>query len=457
MDNPAAVSDLRQFLQLLEKRDALRRIATDVDPRLEIAAITERVCKGAAGGRALMFEKVRGYRDPVVTNLFGSPQRAAWAVGVGQAEEAARLLAQGLAESFGKDANSRLRNLLEQARFAPRLQPYGPCLEKPRPQPNLERLPALRSWPGDGGRYLTLPQVFTRHPDGGAVNCGMYRIQLLSPRQAAVHWKEGSDAARHCRAWHARNLPMPVSIALGGDPALLFAATFPLPPDTDEAALAGLLRGRPQIMTASRHSDLPVPAFAEYIIEGEVRPEESAQEGPFGNHTGFYQPSVKVPLLRVTSLSHRHEPIYPATVVGPPPMENCYLGKVAERLLLPLLQIDHPDILDIHMPMEGIFNGVTLISIRRGTSGRDLLQDLWRDGPLQRSRLLVVAGEADTDDPAAFFWHVLNRLDPTRDMLMREGRVGIDATVEPEGLEVLRPDKKVESLLRRRWEEYGLD
>lgn len=457
MNDPAAVSDLRQFLELLQKRDALRRIPVEVDPELEIAAITDRVCKGAGGGRALLFERVRGYEVPVVTNLFGSPQRAAWAVGANHPEEAAARLARALSEMAGGDSNDRLRTVLQDTRFAAHLQARGACHENVLTQPDLGRLPALRNWTGDGGRYLTLPQVISRHPVGGAVNCGMYRVQLLGPRRAAVHWKPGSDAARHCRAWHAQNLPMPISIALGGDPALLFAATFPLPPDTDEAALAGLLRGRPQAMTASLHSDLPVPAAAEYLIEGEIRPGETTREGPFGNHTGFYQPPATVPLLRITSISHRCDPIFAATVVGPPPMENCYLGKVAERMLLPLLQLDHPEILDIHMPTEGIFHGATLISARTGTCGRSLLQALWRNGPLHRAHLLVVACEAAADNPGAFFWRVLNRLDPARDLLIQGGRLGIDATTDPEGLEVLRPDEDTESLVRRRWKEYGIE
>lgn len=456
-NNPPAVDDLRGFLGLLGERDALCRIATEVDPELEIAAITDRVSKGAGGGRALLFERVRGHDAPVATNLFGSPQRAAWAVGAGHAEEAAGRLARALADTSGGAASARLGRLLQDARFAPRLQPRGPCHQRVMDRPDLRRLPALRCRPGDGGRYLTLPQVVTCHPDGGAVNRGIYRIQLLGPQRAAVHWKPGSDAAGHCRAWHARNLPMPVSVALGGDPALLFAATFPLPRDADEAALAGLLCGRPVAVTPSLHSDLPVPAGAEYVIEGEVRPGETALEGPFGNHTGFYQPAVPVPMLRITSISHRIDPVFPATVVGPPPTENGHLGKLAERLMLPLLQLDHPAILDIHMPVGGLFHGATLISVKPGTRGRSLLQALWQSGPLRRARLLAVACDVDPGDCAAFYWQALNRLDPARDLLVRNGRLGIDATVDPEGLEILRPDEEVESLLQRRWAEYGLD
>ncbi len=457
MDDPSAVSDLRQFLTLLESRGELRRISAEVDPELEIAAITDRVCKGSAKGQALLFQNVHGHRTPVATNLFGSAQRAAWAVGVNHVEEAAVRLAQGLADVGNGGGEKRLRCLLQRPEFAPHPQTRGVCHSVVMDRPDLFRLPVLRCWPGDGGRYLTLPQVFTRHPEGGMANCGMYRVQLSGSRQAVVHWRGSSDAARHCRAWHARGLPMPVSIALGGDPAMIFAAAFPLPPDCDEAALAGLLKNRPVAMTGSLRSDLPVPATAEYVIEGLVWPGETGMEGPFGNHTGFYRPPTRVPLLRVISISHRPEPIFATTVVGPPPMENCHLGKLAERLILQLLHIDFPDIVDIHMPVEGLFHGATLISVRPGTCGRSLLQALWQGGPLHEARLLVVTVDGDRRDPAAFFWRALNRMDPGRDVLVSDGRLGIDASVEPAGLQVLRPDEKSTALVQNRWAEYGLD
>lgn len=456
MSVPAAVSDLRRFLTLLENRRELHRITAEVDPQLEIAAITDRVCKSTAGGPALLFERVRGYRTSVVTNLFGSTRRAAWAVGADHAEQAAELLAQGLAVAGGDNSEDRMRCLLRRPDFAPHLQPHGICHSEVMDQPDLTGLPALRCWPGDGGRYLTLPQVFTRHPDGGVTNCGMYRIQLSGSRQACIHWRSSSDAARHCQAWHRRNLPMPVSIALGGDPAMMFAAAFPLPPDINEAALAALLRGRAMDMTPSLHSDLPVPAHAEYVIEGQVWPGQTTMEGPFGNHTGFYQPPACVPLLRITSISHRPAPVFATTVVGPPPMENCHLGKVAERLILKLLRIDHPDIVDIHMPVEGIFHGVTLISVKPGTCGRSLLQSLWRSGPLHNARLLVVAVDGNCHDPATFFWRTLNSMDPARDLQIQNGRLGIDATVEPAGRKVVKPDEEITALVQRRWAEYGL-
>jgi 4-hydroxy-3-polyprenylbenzoate decarboxylase len=457
MNRTDAGSDLRQFLAWVDAAGALHRVTAEVDPDLEIAAITDRVCKGAADRRALLFTRVRGHRTPVVTNLFGSAQRAARALGVVHAGEAADRLDAGLAAAAGGNASSRLRDLLRAPQYAPVLLDKGLCHEFRLSDPDPGCLPALRSWPGDGGRYLTLPQVVTRDPEGGPPNCGMYRVQLLGPRRAAVHWRESSDAARHCRAWHMRGVPMPVSIALGGDPAMLIAAAFPLPSGVDEAAFASLLSDRPMVATPSLHSDLPVPAAAEFVIEGLVFPGETVPEGPFGNHTGFYQPPARVPVLRVHSISHRAGPIFPTTVVGPPPMENCYLAKVSERLLTCLLRIDHPDIVDIHMPVEGLFHGASLIAVKRGTDGRELIRDLWREGPLRTARLLVVAVADEIGDTGAFFWRVLNRLQPPGGLVVQEGRLGIDATLDPPGLTPLQYDDKTAALVKRRWAEYGFD
>jgi len=455
MEQATPVNDLRRFLARLESRQALHRIAVQVDADLEIAAITDRVCKHSGEPPALLFEQVRGYRIPVATNLFGSMRRAAWALGLNDIEAAAQRLATGIAGAAGVDAACRLRCLLRQPEYAPALQARADWQDRSMPGPDLDQLPALRCWPGDGGRYLTLPQVVTRHPDGGTANVGIYRVQLLGPRRAALHWRDSSDAARHCRAWHRRGLPMPVSIAMGGDPALLFAAAFPLPPDTDEAALAGLLGGRPMIMSPSAHSDLPVPSAAEFVIEGLAYPGETALEGPFGNHTGFYQPASRVPLLRIVAISQRCDPLLPATVVGPPPTENCILGQTVARLLVPLLRSDHPDIVDIHMPVEGIFHGAALIAVRSGTDGRALLQALWRSGPLRAARLLVVTEADRVPDPGDFFWRVLNRLRPDRDLLIHNGCLGIDATVALPDAPTVEPDTRMAEQLQRRWREYG--
>lgn len=456
--SPDEVRDLRDFIELLKSRDELRQVGAEVDPCLEVAAITAQVSKGAAGGRALLFERVRGHRWPVVTNLYGSHRRAAWAVGAASGADLQASWRLALAEIAATRAEDGLRGLLDQ-QPAPSMihSAAAPCREVWLPRPDALSLPALRSWPGDGGRYLTLPLVFTRDPDTGAGNCGLYRVQLFADGSLAVRWKPGSDAARHCAAWHRRGRAMPVAIALGGDPALLFAAAFALPPDADELALAAWLRGRPMVMTPCLASDLAVPAAAEFVLEGLVEPGAEGLEGPFGNHTGSYQAAAPAPLLRLTSMSYRHAPVLPATVVGPPPMEDCYLAALAGHLLLPLLQMDFPDIVDLHLPLEGIFHGNALLSVRPGCCGRSLIQALWRHGPLRHARLLVVLPAAvPLRDAANCYWHVLNHAWPERDLVMADGRLGIDATAG--GAAAFQDHGPAMSgNLRRRWREYGLE
>lgn len=323
---------------------------------------------------------------------------------------------------------------------------------------DLRRLPALHCWPGDGGRFLTQPLVFTRDPDSGQSNCGMYRVQLYGSDQATLRWRPGSGGARHLAAWEKRGRPMPVAIAMGGDPATIYAASAPLPEDADELALAGLLRRRPLAMVPCRTSDLEVPAQAEYVIEGLVHPGQTRQEGPFGNHRGCYDATASAALLQVTSISHRRNPLFPATVAGPPPMESGYLAQLSERLLLALLQADFPAIVDIHMPLETIFHGVTLLAVRSERDGEvaELTRALWRQKPFDKARLLVFFdAETDLRDARGCFWRAVNRMRPERDLLRDGERLAIDATRLPG--QPLVGDPTVDQLLDRRWAEYDLE
>jgi 4-hydroxy-3-polyprenylbenzoate decarboxylase len=454
---PQKVTDLRDFVALLEERDELRRIAVEVDPVEEIAAITDRVCKGVAGRRALLFEKVRGQRVPVLTNLFGSPRRAAWAVGLEEADQLRVRLAGELAHFESGSAAERLCRLLAEPAWQPRRMSDGPCREVVTGEPDLRLLPALKCWPGDGGRFLTQPLVFTSDPETGQGNCGMYRVQLFDRRSATLHWRAGSGGGRHHALWQERGEPMPVAIALGGDPAAIYAASAPLPDGADELALAGFLRRRPLATVSCLTSDLQVPAVAEFIIEGLVHAGETRLEGPFGNHTGAYDPPAPAPLLRVTALTYRRQPLYPATVAGPPPMENGHLAKLSERLLLALLQLDFPPIVDINMPLETIFHGVTLLSVRDGCSVPELIRQLWRYPPLDRARLLVVLdAESDLRDAGACFWRAVNRARPETHLLIDQGRLAIDATGRS-GAGPVGVDRAMAERISRRWREYGLD
>lgn len=456
-----AGDELRDYLQLLERRGELRRVSIAVDAELEIAAITDRVSK--SGGPALFFEQVRGCRWPVATNLFGSLRRMAWALAVDDIEVPARRLAVALAEHQSFSAESSLRHLLASEVWQPQLLAgSGGLLNAPV---DLRQLPALRSWPEDGGRFLTLPLVVTRHPENGELNCGIYRVQIQNARTATIRFGAHSDGGRHLAAWRERGEAMPVAIALGGDPALMLAAAAPLPSGVEEAAFAGFVRGRPLIMQQSAVSGLPVPVGAEFVIEGWIAPGATGIEGPFGNHTGSYAPPRPEPLLRVMALQHRPQPFLPATVVGPPPMENGYLAKATERLFLPLLRHDLPEIVDINLPLQGIFHGCALVAIRKegAGQGRAVIEGLWQRTWLRHSRLLIILDEeVDVQDAANAYWRVVNQVDPERDLIIGPGRLGIDATrkLPAEGGGAggrVVMSSAVLAQVRRRWSDYGID
>ncbi len=456
---PQNVTDLRDFVALLEERDELRRIVVEVDPLEEIAAITDRVCKGAGGRRALLFEQVRGHQVPVLTNLFGSTRRAAWAIGLEEAERLRDRLVEALKGATGETAAERLCRLLAEPHWQPCKVADASCREIVVEDPDLTLLPALKSWPGDGGRFLTQPLIFTRDPETGQRNCGIYRAQLFDRRSLGLHWRAGSGGARHRDAWQRRNQPMPVALALGGDPAAIYAASAPLPEGVDELNFAGFLKKRPLETTVCLTSELEVPATAEFVIEGLVWPGETRSEGPFGNHTGGYAAAAPASVLQVTALSHRFQPLFPATVAGPPPMESGYLAKLGEHLLLPLLQIDFPSISDIHMPMETVFHGATLLSVHRDgdVAVPELIRRLWQRGPLQKSRLLVVFdAEVDIRNISSCYWRMINRLRPDRDLIIEKNRLAIDATrcyeVQPVAVSAA-----VEELLSRRWQNYEIE
>jgi 4-hydroxy-3-polyprenylbenzoate decarboxylase len=455
---PQNVSDLRDYLTLIEERGELRRVVVEVDPVEEIAAVTDRVCKSPGVRPALLFEKVRGHEIPVATNLFGSLKRAAWAVGLEEPDELRVRLAEELRKFDGGLASDWLFWSLAEDRWQTRRLDEGPCQEVVMSDPDLCRLPALKSWPGDGGCFLTQPLVFTMDPKTGQSNCGMYRVRILDSRSATLHWLPGSGGARHHAAWQLLEKPMPVAIVLGGDPAAIFASGVSLPEGVDELSLAGFLRRRPLETVSCLTSDLEVPATAEFVIEGLIYPGESSLEGNFGNHTGCYQSSGPAPRLQVTALSHRRNPLYPAIVPGPPPMESGYLAKLGEKLSLALLQFDFPDIVDINQPRETIFHGATLLSVRGEAplAVSELVRRLWARGPLERSKLLVIFdGETDVQDVKTCFWKAVNRVCPESGLIVDQGRLAIDATGQ-EGRPVV-PERSMQDLLARRWQEYGID
>jgi 4-hydroxy-3-polyprenylbenzoate decarboxylase len=444
-----AYRDLAGFLARLDALGELQRVDAEVDSDLEIARITDLQSKLPGGGKALLFNRVRGSRFPVATNLFGSRVRMAVALEV---EELGALTA-------------RMEHLLlfPEDALPPLLVERAPCQEVVQHAPDLAGFPFLKSWPGDGGRFITLPLVFTRDPGSGLGNCGMYRVRIFDERSAGIRWKRGSGGFDHYQKYQAAGRDMPVAIAVGADPSLTLAACLPLPDALDEISFAGFLRCEPVEMVRCLSSELLVPAHAEMVIEGYLDG-ETRPEGRFGNHTGRYDPGEEVPVLRVTCITHRIDPICQATVVGPPPMEDCYLAKAAERLLLPLSRRQCPEIVDITQPLEGIFHGCTLVAIRKTApgQGRRVLESLRQSGWLKKGKLLVVVDAGSKPlTLAGVFWQTLNEARLPRDLALEEGFLGIDATVKfpeeggTEEFEQLRQDSSVSALVERRWREYG--
>jgi 4-hydroxy-3-polyprenylbenzoate decarboxylase len=441
--------DLRKFIEHLKLKQELHTISVPAALELEMARITDRVSK--AHGPALLFTSPQPASLPLLTNLFGSPRRAAWALGM-EGEDLSPLLKclTLLLQDGEGTAAQRLEILCREIKTS--LAP--PCWQEVSGE--LAELPFLKSWPGDGGSYLTLPLVVTRHPESRALNWGIYRVQRHPDGTLLIHWKEGSGANLHARAWQERGEAMPVAIVLGAPPALLWAAAAPLPAGIDEAAFVGLLAGKALPLARCTTIDLLVPAVAEAVLEGHVAPGDVGLEGPFGNHSGSYAPAALVPRLRLDSLHRRRDCCCPATVVGPPPMEDCYLAALTPQLFLPLLRIDRPEVVNLSMPIEGIFHGCALVAADSGGDGAGLLVRLRNSDLLRRSRLLILFGtEVDVHDHAAAFWRALNAVDASRDLTILSG-IGLNIDASRPLLRPLSPDPQIVTQVAARAREYGL-
>ncbi|MBX3193129.1 MAG: menaquinone biosynthesis decarboxylase [Labilithrix sp.] len=427
-----AYDGLRAFVDALarEREGELVRIQRRVDPHLEIAEIADRTMK--AGGPALLFEDVAGSRFPLLINAYGSRRRMSRALGVSDLEEHARAIAELVHTRAPKNA----RELAEMAGKLPSLAATVPRrVEKAACQEivqlgddvDLFALPVMTTWPDDGGPFFTLPNVITKDPDTGARNIGMYRMQRIDRRTTAMHWQVHKTGARHFRRAKELGKRLEVAVALGGDPALTYAATAPLPDGIDEWMFAGFLRGKSVEHVRCKTVDLEVPACADFVLEGYVDPAEALfDEGPFGDHTGYYTPVEKFPRFHVTALTRRRDAIYPSTLVGPPPMEDAWLGKATERLFLPLLRMMFPEIVDMNLPIEGAFHNLVLVSIKKQYPfhASRIAHGLWGAGQMSFSKVIcVVDDDVDVQKPAEVAWRLLANLDPKRDVSMVDGPV----------------------------------
>jgi 4-hydroxy-3-polyprenylbenzoate decarboxylase len=419
------------FVGALEQRGELVRIRRRVDPRLEVAAIADRVMKAA--GPALLFEAVAGSHFPLLINAFGSRRRMSLALGVEDLEDHARAieeLVRARAPSSARELAQLVLKVPELAHVPPRPASRAPCQDVVRTgdDVDLDALPILTSWPNDGGPFVTLPQVVTRDPESGTRNVGCYRMQKLDARSTAMHWQVHKTGARHFR--RAKELGwsrLQVAVALGGDPALTYAATAPLPDGIDEWMFAGFLRKRAVGTVACKTVDLEVPADADFVLEGYVDPsEELVLEGPFGDHTGYYTPKDRFPRFHVTAITHRADAVYPATIVGPPPMEDGWLGKASERLFLPLIRMLFPEIVDMNLPVEGAFHNLVLVSIKKQYPfhAARVAHGLWGSGQMSFSKVIcVVDQDIDVQDLGQVAWRLLANLDPKRDFAFVDGPI----------------------------------
>ncbi len=482
-----AYKDLRDFIDALDKAGELKRIPFEVDPVLEMTEFADRAVKSR--GPALLFERAKGSRIPVLMNAFASTRRMELALEVESIEDIAARITEFLHPKLPDglwDKVKLLPKLMEAGSFFPRAVSDGPCKAVIRRDNfSLLEYPILKCWPADGGRFITLPLVFSRNPDTGKRNCGTYRMHVYDGRTTGMHWQTHKQGAEHYRRLmrEGKRKRMDVAVAIGADPATVFAAILPLPPDLDEMLFAGFLRGKPVEMVKCETVDLEVPAEAEIVLEGHVELGELRTEGPFGDHTGFYSLEDEYPVFHVDCITQRKRPIYISTIVGPPPMEDYYMGKAIERIFLPLMRMQLPEIRDVSMPAEGVFHNLILVAIRKSYPGhaRKVMHAIWGLGQAMFSKCIVVVDEdVDVQNVREVAWKALNNIDPERDIELVRGpvdsldhasrlpnygsKMGFDATRKwpQEGFtrpwpEVIRMDPEVARRVDQLWKKAGLD
>jgi 4-hydroxy-3-polyprenylbenzoate decarboxylase len=418
-----AYRDLRDFISRLDKEGELHRISAEVDPVLEITEITDRVTK--ANGPALLFERPKGSKYPLLINSVGSARRMNLALEIDDLNEVAERIRsflnlqspQGLVDKL-----KMLPKLAELGSFFPKSVKSGPCKEVIRKNGfSLLDFPILKCWPQDGGRFITWPMVITKNPETGKRNVGCYRMQIFDERTTGMHWQTQKHGAEHYRSARARSGTgkLDVAVAIGSDPATALAGILPVPPDLDEFMFSGFLRREPVEMVACETVDLEVPANSEIVLEGYVDLGELRTEGPFGDHTGFYSLEGKYPAFHVKCITHRKDPIYLTTIVGPPPQEDYWMGHAIERVFLPVMKMQFPEITDVAMPAEGIFQNLMIVAIRKSYPGhaRKIMSAIWSLGQAMFTKVVVVVDhDVDIHNSREVVWKALCAIDPERDV-----------------------------------------
>jgi 4-hydroxy-3-polyprenylbenzoate decarboxylase len=431
--------DITSFIAELDRRRDLARVAEALSPDLEIAAVIDRVSKSPGGGPALLFETPAGFDMPVAANVFGSLPRICLALGVETLDDLAREIEELTTPPMPKgfmDALKLMPLVNRLSDLMPKTVKDAPVQEIVKEDGGLDELPILKTWPDDGGPFITLPLVFTKDPETGMRNIGTYRMQVFDRRTTAMHWQRHKGGAQHHRVAERLGRRLDVAVALGADPVLTYCATAPMPEGLDELMLAGVLGKRRVELVRCRTIDLEVPATAQIVLEGYVNPGERRREGPFGDHTGFYSMADDYPVFHLTCVTMRRKPVYLTTVVGIPPMEDYYLGKASERVFLPVLRKTLPEIVDMHFPPSGIFHNIVLISIDKRYPGhaRKIMSACWGLGQLMFSKcVIVVDKDVNVQDPAEVAWIAGTHVDPSRDIEIVKGPVDDldDAAIAP--------------------------
>ena len=478
------IEDIHDFIKELEKNDELKRIKTEVDSNLEIAEIIRR--QMYSNGPAILFEKVKGYEMPVLANAFGSMKRLEIGLEMTDFTEIGQRIVDMTKMNIPSGFLNKIKKLPELSKMAesfPKLEKNGPVTEITSSSASFDDLPILKSWPNDAGRFITLGLVATSHPETGVRNLGVYRIQILDSTHAIMHWQKHKRGAHHSDISKDKGEKIPTAIIIGGEPATIFSSIAPVPEGLDKYLFAGITRKKGIKTVKCKTIDLEVPANAEIVLEGYVDPADLRDEGPFGDHTGYYTPAEPFPTFTLTGIMKRKNPIYVTTVVGKPILEDAYIGKVIERSFLPLIRMFHPEVVDFSMPAAGWFQGIAIISIKKRYPGqaKKVMMGLWGMGQLSLTKMLVVVDDdVNIHDMNDVIWAVTTRTDAARDTIIIDNtptdtldpasslvnlgsKLGIDATqkTKEEGYEreiqqLVKVDEDTKNLVDSKWSSYGL-